>query len=115
MIKLPGADARNEDAPDIAPAIVIRVELDDFVRLRIVHIVIQQQPHARRAATIDDELDTVLVENGAVRQHVSELESRMDVSHEHAWGLDRLVRCSSRNWTRKRTRRFPSRPSGSPI
>ena len=43
---------------------------------------------------IDDELHAILMENGAVRQHVRELEGRVDVSHEHGAGLDRLAfRC----------------------
>src|SRR2546430_4110804 len=45
VIKLASAHARNEDAPDVAPAVTLWIELDGFFRLRIVHVVIEQQPH----------------------------------------------------------------------
>ena len=88
VIELPGADAGNEDAPDVAPAVGLAVELDDLLRLAVVDLVVQQQPHRRGAAAEDDKLHAILVENGAIRQHVRELELRMDVSHEHGAGLN---------------------------
>src|SRR5207248_10422080 len=88
VIKLTSAEAWNEDAPNIAPAVIVWTELDDLFRLEVLDVLIEQEPHRRRTATIDDELDAILVKNGAVRQHVGELEGRMDVSHEHEERLD---------------------------
>ena len=76
---------------------VARVELDRLFRLRVVHLFVEQEPHRRRTATINDELDAILMENGAVRQHVGELERRVDVSHEHEVGLDRRGRSVERS------------------
>ena len=79
VIELAGADARDEHAPNIAPAVGLAVELDDFRRLAVVDLVVQQQPHRRGRSAEDDKLHAAVVQNRAVGQRVTELQSRVMV------------------------------------
>ena len=83
VIKLPGAGAGNEDAPDISPAVGLALEGDGLRRLAVFHFIVQQEPHFLGAAAEHDKLHAIIMENGSIRQHVRELEFGMDVSHEH--------------------------------
>src|SRR5262245_34610335 len=40
VIELAGADARDEDTPDISPAVGAGVKADDFGRLHVAHFVV---------------------------------------------------------------------------
>ena len=70
MIKLTGADARHKDAPDIAPAVLLGIQRNDFGRLRIEGRIIKQHPHRRRRAAENDELHPPVVEYCAERNGV---------------------------------------------
>ncbi|MFO0883634.1 MAG: hypothetical protein U0894_05510 [Pirellulales bacterium] len=65
------------------PAIILTAERNRFGGLHVIDMVVQQHTHGRRASAEDDELHSVLMQYGAVRQHVRELEFGMNVSHEH--------------------------------
>src|SRR5690348_15872597 len=64
MVKLSDAHARYKNAPDIAPTVVARIELDDFFRLSVFDIFMQQQPPRHRTLAIDFELHAILMEIG---------------------------------------------------
>jgi hypothetical protein len=71
------------DAPDIAPTIVIAIELDHFGRFTIVHIVVEEQSHRRSGTTEDRKLHPAFGNGGTVGESVSELEIRERMPHEH--------------------------------
>src|SRR5690242_11122147 len=74
MVERAGFEVWNENAPNIAPAVSIPVEGDDFIGLTIAHFFVQQDAHRGRRSAEDHELHAVVVENRTVRQGMSELE-----------------------------------------
>ena len=83
VVELPRDNSGHKNAPYISPAIACWRQVDDFGRLAIVDIIVQQQPHFRRVAAKHDELDTMVVNYRPVRQHVCELKLWMCMAHLH--------------------------------
>src|SRR5204863_404693 len=94
--KLAVSEMRNVDAPNVSPAIRLRVEVDDFARLSIFDVVIEQNSHFLCGAAEDHKLDAVIVDNRSVGQEMRELELRVNVSHEHGAGPRVAVKHSGR-------------------
>jgi hypothetical protein len=70
VIKLSRSNSRNEDTPDIAPAVRSRIEVNDFRGLALSDIVVQQQPHLGGTPTEYDKLDAAIVNDRPVWQGV---------------------------------------------
>ena len=83
MIQLSGLQAGDVDAPDVAPSILVRIEVQDLGRFCVVNVIIKQQPHFCGVAAEDNELHPGIANDGAVGQHVSKLKLGLSVSHMH--------------------------------
>ena len=76
VIELPWPHSRHEDAPDVAPAVLVGIEDDHLGRLEGVRRVVEQHPHGRRRTAVDHELHALVVEHRAVGQPLAELQRR---------------------------------------
>src|SRR5690606_22513737 len=85
MIKLSGAGAWDEEAPDVSPTVDVAVELDDVSRFRVLHTVVQQQAHGGRRAAEHRELHAPVANRGAVGVRVGELSGTVDRFNRHCW------------------------------
>ena len=107
MIELARADARHEDAPDVAPAVQLGIEVDDFGRIAIVDAIVQQHAHARGMTAENHELHTAVVQNRPVRQRMREVQGGSRVGQQRHSSVNRVDRGSLRS-TRSADRRCPS-------
>ena len=82
VIELALADPRDEDTPDVPPTVLVGIEGDHLGRFGIINRVVEQHPHRRRRAAVDDKLHTLFLPSGtvakqrAVGQGVAELQWR---------------------------------------
>ena len=67
MVQLPVGHSRDEETPDVAPAIGLRVEGNNLFRFAVVDAIVQQQSHGGGRAAEDNKLHTAIVEERAVR------------------------------------------------
>ena len=80
VVELPRGEPRHEHAPDVPPAVAGGIQRDHLGRLGIVHAVVQQHPHGRGGAAVDDELHArppaggAILKHRAVRQRMAELQ-----------------------------------------
>ena len=81
MVQLAIAQARHEHAPDISPAIVIGIHLDDFHWFQIRDPIVQQYPHRGRIAAEHDKLHAVGMQHRTVWQVMIELQVKLVVLH----------------------------------
>ena len=81
MVELAGVDFRDENAPNVSPAILFRLKDNDLVWFEIVDFVVQQQPHFSRGPTVDNKLHTPIVDQSPVRQDVLKLKLWMWMDH----------------------------------
>ena len=81
VIQLSRYGPRNEDAPDVAPAVGVRIETNRFGRFRVVDVVVKQQSHRGCRSADDHELHAPVMNQRAVRKQVSELKLRMRMCH----------------------------------
>ncbi len=81
VIKLPRSGAGHEDAPDVAPAVQVGIELDDVGRVGIVDALVEQDPHCGGVAAENDELHPSIVDDGPVGEGVSELQGCLPLGH----------------------------------
>ncbi len=90
VIQLARLAARHKNAPHVSPAVRIGIVMHNILRLAVVHIVVQQNPHGGCRAAEDDKLHTPIVQDGPVRQRMGELQGRMglgDQGHKHGMVL----------------------------
>jgi len=83
MVQLPRTKVRDKNAPNITPAILSGVKMDDLLRLPCLHILVQQQAHFSRIAAKNHKLDAAIVHHGTVGQQMVELKGRMVVNFCH--------------------------------
>jgi hypothetical protein len=81
VIELSRPGAGHENAPNVAPAVQIGVEIDDIARLAGGDVPVQQDPHRPGAAAENDELHPPIVNNGTVRKRVGEPQDGRAVGH----------------------------------
>ena len=81
VIQLSWYGPRNEDAPDVAPAVGVGIEANGLGRFRVVDVVVKQQSHRGCRSTDDHELHAAVMNQRAVRKQVSELKLRMRMCH----------------------------------
>lgn len=75
--------------------------LDNLFRLRIVNVLVQKRAAWPLCSAEYTTTGRHSHENGAVRQHVSELEGRVNVTHQHKYdalrlsGIDQSANCEN--------------------
>ena len=67
MVELTRPHAGDEDTPNVAPPVQVRVEVDDFGRLAIGRPTVEQHPHRRGRAAENDELNPTIMYNCTIR------------------------------------------------
>ena len=83
MIELPRLKTGNKDAPNVSPAILVRIEVENFRGLGIINVIVKQQSHLGGTAAEDDKLHSGIADDGSVGQHMSKLKFGLSVSHMH--------------------------------
>ena len=79
VVELPRLEVGDEDAPDVAPAVGVGVELDQPGRVAVGDLVVEQHPHSRRVLAEHDELHPVFPQYRPVGQRVAELHGGRDL------------------------------------
>ena len=67
-------EARHEHAPDVAPAIAGRIEVDRLRRRGVARRTVEQDPQTGGRAAIDHELHTAVAEDRPVGERLRELQ-----------------------------------------
>ena len=83
MVQLPRTKVGHKNAPDISPAILLWIKMDDLFRFARVDVLIQQQSHLSRITAENDKLDAAIVHHGTVGQQMIELKGRVSVNVCH--------------------------------
>ncbi len=98
VIELTGPGPGHENAPDVAPAVQIGIEIDDITRLPRRHVPIQEDPHRRGTATEDHELNPPVVYNSTIRERMCESQDGRAVGHGAGWDAHRLAGRMAETW-----------------
>src|SRR5262249_46760813 len=73
MVKLAGFESWYEDAPQVAPTIGRRIELDDALRIGVANPLLEEPLHAPGATAVDDKLYAAVLQDRPVGERIAEL------------------------------------------